>query len=188
MNEAFELGAQEDSTGTRITDALFPHGSPSAEDRQEVLELYKIMVASSEALVSRRLAVNTLFLTVNGVLLTAVGLFVRSGGNMRLQAGAVAATAVAGCVLAYAWSTLLRSFGQLNTGKFAVIHRLEGHLAAAIYAGEWEALERGENPKVYRTFTSREIALPIVLFAAYLIAAVLAAAIAGGLWDPRSTG
>jgi hypothetical protein len=66
------------------------------------------------------------------------------------------------------------SFGQLNRGKFQVINTLERYLKTAIYAAEWEALGRGEDPKVYRSFTSREIWVPNALLALHILAALAA--------------
>lgn len=74
------------------------------------------------------------------------------------------------------------SFGQLNTGKFAVINRIERFLPAAVFFAEWEALERGQNPKVYRSFTSREIWAPRMLMALYILAAAGSGLLAFGAW------
>lgn len=164
-----------------------PSGAPaSGPEHAEFFELYKIMVASSEALVGRRQSVNTFFLTMNGLLLTAVGLFLRSGGHghIRLQAAAIVVLAVAGASLCVAWRSLIISFGQLNTGKFAIINAMEAELAASIFVAEWEALDRGENPKVYRSFTSREIYVPVAFGALYLVTVFLSAAVAIGWWHP----
>jgi hypothetical protein len=172
----------------KVADTLTPSGAPATpEARAEFFELYKIMVASSEALVGRRQAVNTFFLTMNGLLLTAVGLFLRAGaqGHIRLQAAAIFVLALAGATLCSAWRSLIISFGQLNTGKFEIINVMEKQLAASIFAAEWEALERGENPKVYRTFTSREIFVPIAFGILYVVTAGLSGAAATGLWHAR---
>ena len=104
---------------------------------QQALDLYKIMVASSEGLVSRRQGVNTFFLTMNGALLTACGLIVQNSGIHRLTAWGILVLALAGGILCVAWKSLINSFGQLNTGKFKVINAIERHLKAAIYDAEW---------------------------------------------------
>jgi hypothetical protein len=152
---------------------LFPSGPPiDAETKRQTLDLYKIMVSSSESLVSRRQAVNTFFLTMNGALLTACGLIIRSAGAVRLSLLGIFVLAVAGAILCAAWRSLITSFGQLNRGKFQVINTIERYLNTAIYAAEWEALERGENPKIYRSFTSREIWVPNSLLVIYVLAAI----------------
>lgn len=167
----------------RIDAELNRNGAPDTGDAQrEFLELYKMMVASSEALVARRQGVNTFFLTINGLLPTAIGLLVKTGGRVRLQAGGIFVLALLGIMLCYAWRSLLISFGQLNTGKFAIIGRMERRLAAPIYSAEWEALGRGEDKRVYRSFTAREASVPVVLGIVYLLAAVLSLAVWLGIW------
>lgn len=114
----------------------------SDEETQQTLDLYKIMVQSSEGLVSRRQGVNTFFLTMNGVLLTASGIIVQSSGGDRISGLGIAVLAIAGAIFCGAWRSLIISFGQLNSGKFRVINAIERHLKAAIYDAEWEALGR----------------------------------------------
>lgn len=175
--------ATEQSQSDReFEQALFPSGAPRTdEERRQASELYKIMVNSSEALVTRRQAVNTFFLTMNGALLTAIGLIVQNADERRLGALAVLVLALAGLLLALAWRSLIRSFGQLNAGKFKVINSIEKFLPVSIYEAEWVALERGRNPKVYRSFTSREIWVPNAMAGLHAIVAVvcLVLAIAG---------
>lgn len=172
-------------TDDAIQRLLLPHGDEVAEnDKAQFFELYKVMVASSEALVARRQGVNTFFLSMNGLLLTAVGLFLKGGGSPRLQAGGILVLAVAGAALCMAWRSLIISFGQLNTGKFKIINTMERSLAASIFAAEWEALSRGKDPKVYRSFTSREVFVPLSFGGIYVVTVLLSAAVVLALWKP----
>ncbi len=152
---------------------LFPQGIPTDEKQVDrMFELYKIMVTSSEALVGRRQGVNTFFLTINGALLTAAGLVLNNGNDTRVQAGGLLVLTITGAILAGAWRSLLLSFGQLNTGKFAVINRIEKLFPVAIFDAEWKALKKGEDPKTYRTFSSREVWPPVTFFCLYAMAAI----------------
>lgn len=165
-----------------FAEVLFPSGPPEGDaEIRQALDLYKIMVESSEGLVSRRQGVNTFFLTMNGALLTASGIIVQSSGRDRLSGLGVAVLAVAGAVLCASWRSLITSFGQLNRGKFRVINTIERYLKAAIYAAEWEALGRGEDPRVYRSFTSREIWVPNALLVLYILTAAVAVLFASGV-------
>lgn len=146
-------------------------------DTDLVFDLYKLMVASSEVLVNRRQGVNTFFLTANGALSTAIGLFIASGADPALKAMGVLVLTLTGAMLCFAWQSLIRSFGQLNTGKFAVINRLERELPVAVYAAEWKALGEGRDPSIYRTFTSREIWIPRLIGALHVVAALASAAV-----------
>ena len=172
--------AESASKGDKFSAVLFPYGPPNHDAaKAQALDLYKIMVGSSESLVTRRQAVNTFFLTINGVLLTGYGLVAQNAGLNRTSGVAILVLAVAGIVLCGAWGSLIKSFGQLNRGKFKVINEIERYLSASIYSAEWEALGRGEDPKVYRSFTSREIWVPWavgILHAIILIFAILAIA------------
>lgn len=163
----------------KFMEVLFPSGPPATESElAQALDLYKIMVESSEELVSRRQGANTFFLTINGALLTASTLIVQTFDGNKLGALGIAVLAGAGAILCATWRSLITSFGQLNRGKFQVINTIERYLKAAIYAAEWEALGRGEDPKLYRSFTSREIWVPTVLFTIYISAGVIALLVA----------
>jgi hypothetical protein len=182
---AIRKAAERLSSQDRVTQALVPYGPPTTEeDKERLFELYKLMVQSSEGLVGRRQGVNTFFITANGVILTGLGFFIKAGGSQILKSVGVLVIALTGLILAHAWKSLIVSFGQLNTGKFAVINRLERFLPAAIFYSEWEALERGQNPKVYRSSTSREIWAPHLLTALYALAAAGASLVAVGVWKP----
>jgi hypothetical protein len=170
-----------------FSEVLFPFGPPrDRNESQQAFDLYKIMVQSSEGLVSRRQGVNTFFLTMNGVLLTGSGLVIQNSGALSVGAAGIAVLSLAGAILCGAWRSLITSFGQLNRGKFQVINAIEQYLQAAIYAAEWEALGRGEDPKVYRSFTSREIWVPNALLVLYVLTCITSAAVYMGLVHLRS--
>ncbi|WP_019876261.1 RipA family octameric membrane protein [Sporichthya polymorpha] len=133
------------------------------ENAPQYFELYKLMVQSSEALVSRRGSANTYFVTLNGALATAVGLILQRGEGAVLAAASILVLSIVGAAVCIVWRLLLISFGQLNRGKFVVINSMEEHLAAAIYRAEWIALGKGEKPSLYKSFTEREALVPIAL-------------------------
>jgi len=183
---ADEVGETGESR-PQFSEILFPRGTPRSEGAtSQAFELYKIMVGSSESLVSRRQAVNTFFLTMNGAFLTASGLIVQTSSNLKLGALALTVLAAAGAILCAAWNSLITSFGQLNHGKFEVINAMERHFSAAIYAAEWEALGRGEDAKIYRSFTSREIWVPNALLVIHGLTAIIALFFASGYLTPET--
>lgn len=150
--------------------SLFPNGIPEDElSIQRTMELYKLMVSSSENLVSRRQAVNTFFLTINSAILTTGGLLVSNQTSIELRSIGIIVLGITGAILALAWKSLIKSFGQLNKGKFAVINRIEQIFPAAIYVAEWKALDEGRDPKKYRSFSSREVWAPWTFFGIYCI-------------------
>ena len=151
---------------------LFRGREPSATDSEALLAQYQLLVETSEALVVRRQGVNAFFLSVNSLVLAAAGLLIRDGMLEELGELFVLtclSLSIGGCVFCLVWRRLITSFRQLSKGKFDVIHALEERLPARVFAAEWAALGRGENPKQYRPFTGTEAKTPIVFAVLHLL-------------------
>ena len=158
---------------------LFGEHKSETSNETEVpilLEQYKLFVGTSEALVSRRQQVNTFFLSVNSIILAAAGLLIRGQTAHSIAGPALVMLGMSGMVLCFAWRRMILSFGQLNRGKFDVIHALERRLPARVFAAEWVALGKGGDPSKYKPFTRTESLTPwifgvleTVVFAAGII-------------------
>lgn len=127
-------------------------------------EQYKIMVASSEKLIKRRQVVNTFFLTLNLGICSAVGITVTKDGNSVF----LLILSIIGFIASYSWRKTIKSFGQLNAGKFKVINTMEKYLSASIFKAEWIALGEGKDKDKYSTFTNVEQNMPNILAVIYL--------------------
>ena len=143
---------------------------------EALIEQYKLFVGTSERLVARRQVVNTFFLSVNTLAVSAVGLMAKEVQTSPLVAIGVVAISIAAIVLCVAWKTLVRSYAQLNRGKFAVIDRLEDRLPAALFRAEWAALGAGKDPKSYKPFTHTEAVVSNIFMVIYGSAALLTVA------------
>jgi len=146
------------------------------EDKVAVLELYKLMISSSESLIQRRQKTNAFFITVIGSLLAIAGLMIKAGalhsGSMWLLYG----FSITGLLLCNSWRNLIDNYGKLNKAKFDVILRLEQDLDAQIYGAEWISLGKGLRPRKYKSFTSTEKNVPLyftILISALTIIAVV---------------
>ena len=163
-------------TGT-LDEIVFRGKTATDQPELEVLmEQYKLFVDTSERVVARRQVVNTFFLSVNTLALSAVGLVVKEIQTSPLVAIGVVAISIAAIMLCVAWKTLVRSYAQLNRGKFAVIDRLEDRLPAALFRAEWAALGEGKDPKSYKPFTHTEALVSSVFMVIYGLAALLTVA------------
>ncbi len=143
-----------------------------------LLEQYRLYVEMTDRTSERRQSANTFLLTVNTVLVAILGL---ASGLPGRSTGLIflGATGVAGMALAFTWYRLIGSYRQLNSGKFRIVHALERHLPLRPYEAEWTTLGRGENPHLYRPFTSVETWIPALFFLLYLailLLSILAAA------------
>lgn len=159
-------------------DEIVFRGRTALDQREfEVLmEQYKLFVDTSERLVARRQVVNAFFLSVNTLALSAIGLVAKEVQTSPLVAIGVVAISIAAIMLCVAWKTLVRSYAQLNRGKFAVIDRLEDRLPAALFRAEWAALGAGKDPKSYKPFTYTEAVVSNIFMVIYVLAALLTVA------------
>src|SRR5713226_9471659 len=141
--------------------------TPSTE---QALEQYKLYVEMADRISARRQTANSFFLSINTAIVALLG-YLRAAH----QTGAEQVywlVAAAGIVLAYMWYRLVRSYKDLNTAKFNVIHEMEQALPLKPYESEWERVGRGKNPKLYLPFTNVELCVPWVFLALHVVALV----------------
>lgn len=138
--------------------------------KEHLLQQYKLYVEGADRVSSRRALSNTFFLSVNTALLSVDGLAASQAIKaITLPSFTFLAVFTIGSVLlSITWYLILRSYDQLNTGKFEVIHKLERALPASLYAAEWTALGRGSQPKTYRPISKLEADVPLLFIAIYL--------------------
>ncbi len=67
-------------------------------------------------------------------------------------------------MLSVSWYVVIRSYRQLNTGKFHVLHELEKELSFSFFKKEREYLESGNKPSRYWKLTIVETSLPAIFF------------------------
>jgi F0F1-type ATP synthase assembly protein I len=134
-----------------------------------VMEQYKLYVEMTDRISQRRGLANTFFLTLHTAVLTVFGVFWkdRPEGLSPWFLLPVLALTLGLCL---AWFWLVRSYRQLNSGKFAVIGALERRLPASPWwNGEWRALRGEERDKsTYWALTHLEIWVPLLFGFAYV--------------------
>jgi len=133
--------------------------------RAHLLEQYKLYLQMADKISDRRSAANTFFLTVNTGLFTAFG--IANFIEQKTSPAVFIVGGVAAILLCYSWYRLIRSYRDLNTAKFKVVHEIEKHLPVRPYDAEWEALGRGENRKLYWPFTHIENYVPWIFMLLY---------------------
>ncbi len=135
-------------------------------------EQYKLYVGSIEKISDRRQQANIYFITLNTALISFIGLTMQIDFLKELFWPRFLLAAVGGGACIVFWH-LIRSYKQLNAGKFAVLHKIEERLPLAIYKHEWEVLGEGKNEKKYFPFSHVELYIPIVLGAIYAVFGII---------------
>lgn len=133
-----------------------------------LIEIYKLYVKTADNISDRRQSANSFFLTVNTAIIGIIS-YMQLGLKSKSDTGLYWIIGIAGMALCYTWFRLIRSYKDLNSGKFKVIHEIEQNLPIAPYDAEWESLGRGENPKLYHPFTKVEMNVPWIFFSLHFI-------------------
>ena len=145
------------------------------EQRQELLEIYKIHAELADRVSQRREGANRLYVSLLIGLALFVAALLRFGTDGISPDTVLFWAGVLGAVLAISWYIVIRSYRQLNTGKFNALQDLESHLAYPFFTKEWELLGEGKKRSRYWKLTVVETALPWTLFLLFVGLAIYAA-------------
>lgn len=126
-----------------------------------LFEQYKLYVESIEKTSDRRQQANNYFLTINTALISLIGLSFQFKIFENVN-WIKALLAIVGIIICIVFWFLIRSYKQLNTGKFKVIHEVEKVLPLALYKYEWEILGKGKDKSKYYPFSHIELLIPWV--------------------------
>ena len=134
--------------------------------QEHLLEQYKLYVEMADRISSRRQSANSFFLSINTAIASLLGYV---GLEHQNKTDYFWTVSLIGMALCFMWYRLVRSYKDLNSAKFKVIHEIEKELPVAAYDLEWEKVGRGENSKLYLPFTHIEIMIPWVFFAIHFL-------------------
>jgi hypothetical protein len=158
--------------------------------KQHLLELYKLYVEMADNVSARRSRANTFFLSVNTLLVTAIGILSElQSGFETLNLWWVLVASFAGILFCWTWLSTINSYRQLNSGKFKVIHLIEERLPLAMYKAEWAYLKPKMGVSRYKQLTVVELWVPKIFAVVYLVLMIIAAILLvksgslGFLWE-----
>lgn len=117
-----------------------------------LFEQYKIIVNSSQQITDYRQKANVFFITVHAAIFGLLGTLLKS--EIVLWFLALPSVGILLCIL---WRAILKSYKELNSGKFKVIHEIEKKLPLRLFDYEWEVLGRGKNSHIYTPTTTKEL-------------------------------
>ena len=120
---------------------------------QELLEIYKLHAELADRVSQRREGTNRLYVSLLIGLALFVAALLRFGTDGISPDILFWAGVVPGAILAISWYIVIRSFRQLNTGKFNALQGLENHLAYPFFTREWELLGEGKKRSRYWKLT-----------------------------------
>lgn len=143
-------------------------GKYGSRYKDHLLEQYKLYIESVNSVSMRRQTANNFFLSINTFLLSIVGFLISKdiSGDFGIL---IYIIAFAGILLCIIWYMLVRSYRQMNKGKFSVVHEIEKKLPLKLYNAEWKALGEGKNKNKYYPFSHIEAIIPWIFSILYLM-------------------
>lgn len=132
-----------------------------------LVEEYKLYIEMMDRTSSRRLETNKFYISLLTALLGALAFILENKISVDTQSIVLFAISILGILLCLVWSVNIRSYRQINSLKFEVIHELEVLLPFACYKREWDILRGGK--KTYRRLTNVELYIPLILGLPYLV-------------------
>jgi hypothetical protein len=137
-----------------------------------LLEQYKLYVQMADKISERRQAANSFFVAINTALATLLGFSKHVQTQSNPGSPWVIAVGFSGMILSYTWYRLIRSYRDLNAGKFRVIQAMEAFLPLRPYTAEWTVVV-GSDRNRYLPFTHVETKVPWVFFSLHLALIVM---------------
>lgn len=138
----------------------------NGDSNQELLfNQYELYLNSVEKNSDRRNSAVKLYITINAWLLSFMGVIIQTTKFNTLAT--VLPILIVWISISVIFFYLIRSYKQLNTGKFELIHKIEEKLPLNLYAYEWVVLGEGKDKNKYFPFSHIEKRLPIILGGIY---------------------
>ena len=142
-----------------------------AEYQNHLFEQYKLYVEMADRVSARRMLANSFFVAANTTFAIAFTVLLRT--DMLKTELLIVAPVAALLILCYVWYRVMKSYRQLNSGKFKIVHELEQMLPVAPYDAEWVVLGKGNDRKRYKPLTDVEKWVPVCFGLLYVSWAVV---------------
>ncbi len=142
------------------------------DEKQKLLEIYKLHAELADSISKQRATANRFYILVLSGLAVLFSTFLQHKSGIPIG-WLMVSFGFLGLLLAVAWHGVIRSYRQLNTAKFKVLHELEEKLAYPFFKREWELLGEGTDRKIYQQLTIAESRVPIIFGGCFAVLLVI---------------
>ena len=136
------------------------------DEKQELLEIYKLHAELADSVSQQRGTANRFYMLVLSGLAVLFSAFLQRKNGVPLG-WLMVGFGLFGMLLASAWYIVIRSYRQLNSGKFKALHELEEKLTYPFFKREWDLLAEGREQKTYWRLTVVETFVPTIFFVCF---------------------
>jgi len=159
--------AKQKSETNSVTQLFNIKKDDCSEYEKRLFEQYKLYVELTDRISQRRSIGNSFFITANAALITIASWFKEDFGYYIYLVSAI------GIILSLFWYFGIKSYSQLNSGRFKLIHEIESKLPINLFAYEWELLGKGKSRKIYWPLSHVERIVPILFIVLYVALCLL---------------
>ena len=138
------------------------------DEKQELFEIYKLHAELADSVSRQRGTANRFYMLVLSGLAVFFSAFVQRKNGIPLG-WLMVGFGLFGIFLTVAWYIVIRSYRQLNTGKFNALHELEEKLAYPFFKREWDLLNEGKDFRSYWKLSVVETFVPGIFFLGFLV-------------------
>ena len=129
-----------------------------------LLEQYKLYVQTAENVSSRRIVTSRYLLTLSAALVAVYGLQSSIPNHIYW----LPFVSITGILVSLLWYQIIKSYRDLNSVKFKIIHELEQHLPVELFKHEWR-MAREEKNKRYTKVTDIEQWIPFLFVGLHVL-------------------
>ena len=137
-------------------------------NNSDLLEIYKLHVELSDRVSQRREGANRFY----AGLLTFVGISIGAAYKMG-NAPLLLVAETAGLCVSISWLVVIKSYRDLNAGKFKILQEMENSFRYRFFQREWKALGMNKKKKRYVRLTHAEMCLPVAFLCLFVTLVVV---------------
>ena len=138
------------------------------QGQDRLLEIYKLHAELADRVSQRREGANRLYVSLHVGLVVFLAALMRFGFGDTPERLVVGAVGGVGVLLSISWFAIIRSYRQLNSEKFRVLHDLEKQLPFQFFVLEWDPQRKGRKSNRYWKLTQVEVTLPVIFCGMFL--------------------
>lgn len=157
---------------------LFPEETVTPVSPEQVQSALVLLTESSESVNNRRQGQNNFFVSLNTILIGALGLLAsqKEAGLREISIGAI--FIVFGLIVNFGWTKLLKSYRVVSASKVELVRKLEYRLPIRVFTAQYGYTEDKRNG--YQGLSSLEIMIAqhfLNLYWCLLVMVLIAAAV-----------
>lgn len=140
------------------------------EERRFLFEQYKLFVDGANKLADRRRDANTLYITINSLIISSMGTLAQGKvlpGNNSLLVGILLIIGV-GSVMS--WISIMSLYRTIDSENYAIIKEFESYFPSNVYTRFNQYVAREKGPQGTKSFlVAREMIIPYSFLLGYTV-------------------